>query len=127
MSELRDKIRAATLGAKKQFKRKLVKVGDAEIEVRQPSLKERGEIAKLTQGKTPANEGELIAEGIIRLCYVPETNEPAFDRADKADIMEFPAGGMFDGLIAAVNEMFLVKAEDVQKNSESLQTDSSSS
>lgn len=129
---IRDEIRAATLGAAPQFKNKLVCVNGQQIEVRQPSIGDRQEIARKSvevkagaAGQEPVyavNGLEMRLQGIIACCYVPGTNERVFDGTDYDVLRAQPSGSFVDVLGEAVLELMNVESEPDTKNSETTES-----
>ena len=139
MSNLRDKIRAKTVGSSKHFRKKLVKyeppiydtkevalgdgtkyieeiiVGHDEpifVEVRQPSIGERNEVFSKNLGSGDVNL-ELILYMAMKQTYVPGTNERVFEPADYDTLKDQPAGGFVDQFGNAALE--LMNVEDTKQ------------
>lgn len=119
MGGLRDQIRAATVGANKRFKSKILNVEGQDVEVRQPNVKARAAILKAAKASSGAEKlelGELQVEAIIRCCFEPGTDIPVFEAGDRDGLMAQPAGGWFDALAEAAVELLNVDKEDLRKN-----------
>lgn len=115
---MRDKIRQKTIGAKKQFKSKIVEIDDhLKIEVRQPSIAKRGKIMKKSKAQTGDVEkidlAELQVWGTILCCYEPDTNNRIFDESDYNSLKNMPGGGWADDIFTAVSEV--INVEDVDQ------------
>lgn len=121
---LRDQIRAATLGAKKEFKTEIVAVNGSEVEVRQPTLKERSDLRKrctnVTEDSVEFNLFEFLIWAVIGFSYVPGTDEKVFHETDYDGLSAMPAGGWFDELSEAASR--LTNVESKKSNSDSEKT-----
>ena len=117
-----DQIRAATVGSAKQFRREKVTVNGVEIEVRQPSIRERARILKASKAQTGDQEkidlGELFVTAAIACCYDPGTSQKVFTDADRESLMEQPSGSFVDDLGAVALKLMNVDEEELRKNSE---------
>lgn len=128
----RDRLRSMTVGAKKDFRTKLVEVDGEEFEIRQPSIKERSAIIQRAQvgldddNKPKVDPGIMQVESILRLCYVPGTNELVYESGDRENLMGQPTGGFVDELGQACMKMLNIKKE-TEKDFGKAQRDSSSS
>lgn len=133
---LRETLRAATLGRKSTFKSQLVKLEGPdgtplEVEVRAPSVRARGTILRkagmLAAEKTGgAPEKQLLiehmqVEAVLQLSYVPGTNQRVYEEADREQLLEQPAGGFVDQLAEVALPMLNVselERKELEKNSE---------
>lgn len=87
-----NELLAKTLGKKRKAATKIIKIDDAEFEMRKPSMAERREIGNLCE-KMPDGDNDLDSLaiwGIIRLTYHPGTDERVFDDAHYNEFLEFP-------------------------------------
>jgi hypothetical protein len=116
----RAELRALTVGAPKQFKTKLVQVGDAQFEVRQPSIKSRSDIFKAAKAwggdKDKLDVAVLQVEAVIRCTFEPGSTTLVFEEADRQSLLEQPSGSFVDELSAAALAMLNVDEEDLRKN-----------
>ena len=116
--ELRDVIRSATVGSKKQFRKKTVKIEHIEIEVRQLTLEESDnnvmEAIDMTTQKVDALKLKL--KSVIASCYVPGTNERVFEDTDYDSLKSTAYGGYVDTLWLAINELQKLDVVDAKKN-----------
>lgn len=97
INEMRNAMRSATVGAKKQFKRVRVEHDGIEYEFVQPSLRDRKEIFdRCMDGEGNMNSVLLQIEAIINLTVIPDTDVRVFERGDKESLLEFPAGSFVD-------------------------------
>jgi len=125
-------MRAALLGRPKQFKRRMVTVRMAEgeepveVEVRQPTIRERSEIGRqcvqvIEQGgrtATAVDGFKLRLRSVLVCCYVPGTDERIFEDADLENLAGYPSGCYVDELAETALELQnLSDAEDAGKNS----------
>ena len=103
---LRDAIRKATLGSQSEFKKEVVKWNGVEVELRQPSVKQRQELFKRCVGDGGKIDSlEFMTLGVIACTYVPGTDEKVFDDTDYDGIMARPAGGFLDKFGAQIAEL----------------------
>lgn len=116
MTSKLDAIRAATIGAKKQFKTKICKIGGEEVELRQPSLKLRQMIFNKSKVDGEVDLFEFTLYGVIFSAFIPGTQDRVFTEADYDTLKEMPTGDWMDELGAAVVELMNVDA-DTEKNS----------
>lgn len=127
---LRDKLRAKTVGAKKQFRTETVTIGGEAFEVRQPSVAERARILKQAKVQTGDADRMDMAElqiwAAILLTYVPGTEDHVFEDADYAALAAQPANGFVDE-ISRVAMRLMNAGGDEAKNSEETANDNSSS
>lgn len=98
---VRDKIRAASVGAKKNFRSELVTWGEGEdaieVEIRQPSVKERRQLMRAVTDETGEIDGqELLIWAVINQTYVPGTNEKVYDASDYDSLVSSPTGSYVD-------------------------------
>lgn len=137
MADVRDKLRALTVGARKSFRSEIVKWGGEEFEVRQPTAAAWGEIYGVAgvslSGKrageiSMAQLPRLRVEAAIRCTFAPGTDTAVFDEADRDGLLGQPAGSGFVETIgdAALRLMQSVPQADA-KNSEPPPGESSSS
>lgn len=101
---VRDQIRKATLGNKGQFKTEIVKVNDVSVAVKQPSVGEREDIFAAIDADPDSNAVDyakmfkLMVWGVIKLTYVPDTNERVFDDEDYEGLLSQPTNDWVDQL-----------------------------
>ena len=110
---VRDKIRSATVGAKKRFSSEIVDVCGVKIEVRQLSLKDRKAI--IPDSMDDANNIKWDILGFISSCYVPGTDDQVFDETDTDAIVNGPPG-YFDTIYKAITRVNSLSVEDAKKN-----------
>lgn len=132
---LRETIRAATLGRKSTFDSRLVKLDGPdgtplEVEVRAPSVRARGAIlrkAGMLATEKPGGEAKQLlvehmqVEAVLQLSYVPGTNQRIFEETDREAMLEWPAGGFVDQLAEVALPMLNVaddEKKELEKNSE---------
>lgn len=119
----RDKIRAATIGSKKVFKKVILEFMGTKIEVRQLTIQERNAYAESAlekkskkDDKQTVNIMKLQVNAIIQSCYVPGTDDLVFEDTDYNSISESVSGGYADKIWEAVQEMSNITVEDAKKN-----------
>jgi len=126
---LRDRMRAATLGAGHKRKEETVEIDGQTFVVRQPTVAERSQILKRSKANTGELENVDISEmqvwAVIYCTYTPE-GERVFEDADYEALMNQPSGSFVDALATAALRLMNV-AEEAAKNSEPTTNGSSSS
>jgi hypothetical protein len=122
----KDKLRALTLGANTKFKRETVIINGQAFDVRQPSLKERGEFRKKAMKIGSNDEGRGTADfdifefqinAVISLTLVPDTDEKVFEESDREAFEASPAGGWFDQLASVATELCNVSDSEIKNDS----------
>lgn len=109
--DLKSKIRAATIGKKKYFKKKVVDIEGVEIEIRQPNKIIKQQIVeKSKESIAGSNEmGINILEWqiwhIIECSFVPGTEERVFDETDIPGFKSGPEGDFADKLWVELQEL----------------------
>lgn len=117
MSSIRDDLRAATLGAKAEFKKEIVSFGGVELELRQPSVKQRKDLFKRCMDENGRVEAmEYLTWGVLYCTFVPGTNERVYDDTDYDALMEKPSGGFLDKFGAIIGALMNVD-DDIEKKS----------
>jgi hypothetical protein len=124
----RNALRGATLGRARTFEKRIVLIDDKKFEIRQPTIKERGEIQKVAMkfvksknGKDSEAEFDMFAFlicAVINLTYVPDTEEKVFSDDDYNELVSMPAGGWFDKLTKEAADICNVKDDEVKKDSD---------
>lgn len=116
--EMRDKIRAATVGAKKTFNKELIEYQGVLLEVRQLSLSGRRDyMTSSIDGKTKdVDLLKLQVKGIISSCYVPDTDLLIFEDTDYDGLCTSVTGGYADVIWNAVQRLSNFSVEDAKKN-----------
>lgn len=96
-TSLRDALRAATIGSKKEFKRTQVEHKGNTFEFVQPALRERKDlIKKVTDADGNIDSVALMVEAVIALTVVPDTEVRVYEAADRESMMGFPSGSFVD-------------------------------
>jgi hypothetical protein len=119
---VRDRIRAKTVGAKGLFRNERVKLDDEiEVEIRQPSVGDRASI--VDSAATPDENApngvkidlaKLQVSAVLACAFVPDTDEKAFEEADRPRMLAAPAGGWFDDLAKVAMRMVNVDTVDAK-------------
>jgi len=128
MSEARDKLRAATLGAPAVRSRKTVEWNGQRYDIGRPSLMEQRQIddaSVIGVGKRAKKDSiRALLHALVRCVFVPGTSERVFDSAD-VNAMEERGAEDFIGVFAkAIGELSEdASPEAVEKNSEGAQTE----
>lgn len=132
--EKRNDTRSKVLGGAADAKKILLTINGAEVEVRQPSMASRARIMragtpdavlgkKRKKGAPVRNEIlDVQIEAVIACTFVPGTNQPVFDAADRKTFMELPSGSWADKLFEAAMELINVDVEEAEKNSDAIQS-----
>lgn len=111
----RDSLRSAVLGTKPVFAKEVVKIGDQEFEIRQPTVKARNDTIKRAMpepGKLDMMEYTLWA--VINNTYEPGTNELVFEPSDYDVLVGLPSGGVLDQLGEVAIKLLNVD-QDIEK------------
>lgn len=112
---IRDQIRAATLGAKPQFKSKEVEYNGVTVEVRQPNLRDRKKLLEASRNSKGDFDVILFTINSVVLCtYVPGTNEKVFSPEDVEAFMELNTGSFVETFSAAVSELMNTEETNVK-------------
>jgi hypothetical protein len=117
-NKLRDKIRTATLGAKKRYSSEIVDFNDVQIEVRQLSIADRNDYMTKALDATGKNADilKLQINSVIVSSYVPGTDEKVFEDTDYEVISKSIAGGYADVLWEAIQRLNNFTADSAKKN-----------
>jgi len=112
---IRDQIRAATLGAKPQFKTKIVEYAGLEVEVKQPNLKDRRKLLEKARDEKGNFDVVLFTIwAVILNTYVPNTGEKVFSPEDAEAFMELNTGSFVETFSAAVSELMNTEETNVK-------------
>jgi len=115
MSDL-EKIRAVTLGAKTQFKKKVFNYNGVDVEFRQPNLKERKVLLnKAKDAKGDFDLTEFLVWSVITNTYVPGTNQKVFTPEDYDAMMEQNGGSFVEVFGNEIAALMSAEDEDVKK------------
>lgn len=117
-NKLRDKIRTATVGAKKRYSSEIVDFNEVQIEVRQLSISDRKDyMSKAIDTKTQvADILKLQVHSVIASSYVPGTDEKVFEDTDYDVISDCISGGYADVLWEAIQRLSNFTVNDAKKN-----------
>jgi len=102
------------MGAKSEFKNKIVKYKGIEVEIRQPSYKARKEVMQRAMEGDKINTLEFLVWAVIENTYVKGTNERVFEDTDYDSLVEKPVGGFMDKFGEVAAELMNVE-EDLDK------------
>lgn len=113
-------IRAATLGAPRQFKNKIVDVCGVSVEVRQCTVGEREEMVKRARVETveggeksfQTDLAQFRRQAVIACCYVPGTDEKVFTPEDADALAGDVTRGYYDTLADQAMELLNVVADE---------------
>lgn len=113
----RDELRSILL-ATPAFRSKLVKVGEQEFEVREPTVAERAAIFRAARipGTTDFDNARVSVEAVIACTFKPGTSEKIFAITDTDMLLAQPLGGWFDEFQREAMD-FVNKSAVVAKNS----------
>lgn len=93
----RDAIREATVGSQPNFKSETVEYNGVEVEIRQPSYKDRKNLVNKCRDKDGNLDTlDFTVWAVIYNTFVPGTNDRVFEKGDYEKLVEFPAGGFLD-------------------------------
>ena len=112
---IRDQIRAATLGAKPQFKSKEVEYNGISVELRQPNLRDRKKLLEASRNSKGDFDVILFTVNSVILCtYIPGTSEKVFSPEDVEAFMELNTGSFVETFSAAVSELMNTEETNVK-------------
>lgn len=127
----RDALRSATLGNKPEFIKRIVKWGGQEFEVRQPSIAQRSELKNLCSINTAQDAlnfdpYQMLVWAVIKLTFVPGTEERVFEDEDFDELMSQPDSE--DSFVNSLGEIavdvFSIDTKKVKKSSKKTQKSS---
>ena len=107
MSEKRDQLRSILLSTKDR-KSEIVRLFNADVEIRQPTIRE---ILDMNTEDTK----EAIVNVLIKHCYVPGTDEHVFEEADREMILSWPVGTWLQNITEAVERLTNVNVGAAEK------------
>lgn len=119
MSELRDKLRAATVGAAKVFGEEIIEYQGEKFKIRQPSVQQRAMImqaAKIATGDVEKIDLAKMQIWATICCVYTEDGEAVFSQEDYASLENQPCGGFIDEFAPVVMKLMNVEAEEKAKN-----------
>lgn len=97
MSNYLKELHAATIGAKKNFKRYSLEFEGTAVEFIQPNVKQRRDILnKCKDSKGEVDGVLLMVEAVIQLTVEPNTDNRVFDETHRDMILSQPSGGWFE-------------------------------
>ena len=128
VNDLRNAIRAKTVGSNKIFKTKLVEFNGVDIEIKEPSVKIWGQILKavmtIEDGVNKTEMDKYLIWSVIYCSFVPESNTRVFEDTDYESLEGFPRSGFVGEFSEIALEMMNSDAEKTEKNSEETAIDS---
>jgi hypothetical protein len=115
----KDKLRALTVGAHKEFGKEVVEFDGEKFLIKQPTVKQRNMIfqaAKIASGD--AEKIDLAKMQILATiyCVCTEDGEPIFTLEDYESLENQPCGGFIDEFSPVVMKLMNVEAEAKAKN-----------
>lgn len=120
MKNLKDNIRAATLGKSVKPRKISVAINGEHVEVRQPTLRQRNDLrdkCMVSQDDTLVADAVLYQIwGVILFCYVPGTDERVFDEGDFDSLANQPSGSFVDDLFEAFIDLSSVDISNEKKS-----------
>lgn len=127
--ELRDAIRAATVGAKCDFKTEIVKWEGVSVEVRQMSIATRFELYDASQrtdadGKETFDSLRWTVMLVVINTYVPGTDVRVYDDADFELLSKQPTEGFVDKIAEAAKVLNGLSGKEEEGNSPATTNDS---
>lgn len=120
--DIKDEIRAKTIGSANIFKSRIVSYDGIEVEIKEPSVKDWGEILeKVTSGSTDEeNKGmdfkEYLIWSVICCSYVPGTSIRVFEDTDYETFLGKPKSGFITEFSDIAGELMRVDTETAAKN-----------
>ena len=111
----RDNIRKATLGKSVEFRNEVVEWNGEKIELRQPSIKVRGELFKKCTFEGELQMSEFLVWSTIYSAYIPGTNDRVFEDTDFDVLVNMPTGSFVDEFADKIASLMNVK-RDVEDN-----------
>lgn len=132
MSELKDRIRAKTVGSAKIFKSKMVEFDGMDIEIREPSVRDWGKIMKSVMGMNSedgSNKMEYdkyLIWSVIYCAFVPGSDEKIYEDTDYDSLANFPRSGFVGEFSEIAMDMMNDNSEQTEKNLEETATDKTS-
>jgi hypothetical protein len=109
--DTKSKIRAATIGKKKYFRKKVVEVEGVSIEIREPNKIIKQQIVDKSKESTKGSNDMSInildwqIWHIIECSFVPGTEDKVFDETDIPSFTSGPAGDFADQLWMGLQEL----------------------
>jgi len=119
MSELRDTLRAKLLATRKPATKEIEFLGET-IELRQMTV---GAVMA-SAAETEDSKQESLIKALIQFAYVPGTDEPLFEEADKDALMLQPWDKSFTDLMNAMTEMTSINFTDKKNDSSEISSSS---
>ena len=134
-SELKDKIRSETIGSNKVFRFKRVTINDegTEIEIREPTVKEWGNILRNVmtvdgdKGQTKMEYDQYLVWSVICCAFVPDTDEKVFSEEDYETLLAMPKSSWVGEFSDIALAMMQSNVEETEKNLKKTVIDSQSS
>ena len=105
----REEIRNAILSGK-AVKKEIVNAFGVEIVLRQPSI---GGILSMQDGE---DKGNMVAQSLIKYCYVPGTEDKVFDEADADVILGLPFDEDFQKIQDGINKLMDINVDAEKKD-----------
>jgi hypothetical protein len=96
-TDLRNKLRAKTVGAKKDFRRTEVEFDGLNYEFVQPTLRGRKTIIEKSRNADGDTDDVLLSiYAVIELTVIPGTEERIYEDTDLESMLNSPAGSFVD-------------------------------
>lgn len=106
-TDARNKIRAATIGAKKNFRSEVVEYNGVEVEIRQPTVRARKTLYNECRDKDGnVDPMEFLVWCVVHCTYVPGTDDLVFEVGDHEAMLDQPAGSFVDQFGEKASELF---------------------
>ena len=131
-SDLKDKIRAKTIGSAKVFRFREIEIDDegTKIEIREPTVKEWGNILRNVmsvdgdKGQTKMEYDQYLVWSVICCSYVPGTQEKVFSEEDYETLLNVPKSSWVSEFSEIAMAMMQSNVEEAEKNSDAMVIDS---
>ncbi len=132
MSDLKNKIRAKTIGSTKVFKSRIIEFDEMEIEIREPSVKVWGQILKAVTGIEKDNTSgkmeydKYLIWSVIYCAFVPGTDEKIYEDTDYETLESYPKSGFVGEFSEIAMDMMNSNQEEVEKKLDETASDNQS-
>lgn len=125
----RDELRKVTIGAKREFEKKLFTFEGKSFEFRQPTIGIRKKVRDkaMKNPLEPMDTLEFYIWCVIELTFVPGTDEKVFSEEDYDTLLESPSGGFMDVFAEECSYLMNVDTETKKKSSKKTTKNNSSS
>ncbi len=99
-----------SLFAGKKLKRKKIKIRGVPVEIQQPTIRQ------ILRQRDSENTEDQLVDMLVEYCFIPGTDQKAFESTDKGDILEWPVEAWFTDFNDAVSKLTEINVESAEKN-----------